>query len=151
MKKTDDKRERRKNDIEIVSIRTKNSKEETNNFYLKDDIWVEVSYKVNKPVKFTIGTSFRDYGDNLIAGIGSIADMELLDKEKGEYVAECKIPASQFVKGEYSVNVSFWSETRELLGYEDITMEGKPPKINILESNPARSGQFNAQGVWSEK
>lgn len=151
IKKTDDKRERRKNDIEIVSIRTKNSKEETNNFYLKDDIWVEVSYKVNKPVKFTIGTSFRDYGDNLIAGIGSIADMELLDKEKGEYVAECKIPASQFVKGEYSVNVSFWSETRELLGYEDITMEGKPPKINILESNSARSGQFNAQGVWSEK
>lgn len=53
-------------------------------------------------------------------------------------------------KGEYSVNVSFWSDTRELLGYEDITMEGNPPKINIVEANVARSGQFNAQGTWSE-
>lgn len=73
-----------------------------------------------------------------------------LNKEEGEYLAECRIPASQFIKGEYSVNVSFWSDTRELLGYEDITMEGNPPKINIVEANVARSGQFNAQGTWSE-
>ncbi|HFU3799648.1 TPA: polysaccharide ABC transporter ATP-binding protein [Streptococcus suis] len=147
---TIDKAEKRKNSIEVLSIRTKNSSEATDTFYLTDDILVEVKYKVNKPLTFTVGASFRDYGDNLVAGIGSIADMDLLHKEEGEYLAECRIPASQFIKGEYSVNVSFWSDTRELLGYEDITMEGNPPKINIVEANIARSGQFNAQGTWSE-
>ncbi|HEM5142834.1 TPA: ATP-binding cassette domain-containing protein [Streptococcus suis] len=147
---TVEKGEQRKNSIDVLSIRTKNSSKATDTFYLTDDILVEVKYKVNKPSTFTIGTSFRDYGDNLVAGIGSIVDMALLSKEEGEYLAECRIPASQFIKGEYSVNVSFWSDTRELLGYEDITMEGNPPKINIVEANVARSGQFNAQGTWSE-
>ena len=147
---TVEKGEKRKNSIDVLSIRTKNSSTATDTFYLTDDILVEVKYKVNKPLTFTIGTSFRDYGDNLVAGIGSIADMALLNKEEGEYLAVCRIPASQFIKGEYSVNVSFWSDTRELLGYEDITMEGNPPKINIVEANVARSGQFNAQGTWSE-
>lgn len=147
---TVEKGEKRKNSIDVLSIRTKNSSKATDTFYLTDDILVEVKYKVNKSLTFTIGTSFRDYSDTLVAGIGSIADMALLNKEEGEYLAECRIPASQFIKGEYSVNVSFWSDTRELLGYEDITMEGNPPKINIVEANVARSGQFNAQGTWSE-
>lgn len=36
----------------------KNSSKATDTFYLTDDILVEVKYKVNKPLTFTIGTSF---------------------------------------------------------------------------------------------
>ena len=56
---TVEKGEKRKNSIDVLSIRTKNSSKATDTFYLTDDILVEVKYKVNKAAVLLIKNRLR--------------------------------------------------------------------------------------------
>ena len=136
-------------DVLIDDVVVGNGTENTKTFAHDDTIEVNVFYTVRKEIKFSIGMSIRQQDDSLLAGIGSQGDVELTSLKPGKYKSTCTIPAKSLIKGQYSVNVSFWSDTRELLNYRDTTLGGGDiPIINIKDATIARSGLFNIDGEW---
>lgn len=135
--------------IIIDNIIVKNGDRKTKVFSKGDDITVEVYYTVRQLETFSIGMSIRTQDDNLLAGIGSQGDIQLSKFEPGSYKSICTIPARFLMKGQYSLNFSFWSESRELLTYLDTTLGGGDvPIINVKDITMARSGLFNIDGTW---
>lgn len=147
-KSANDKNPKSENVI-IDKVLVKNGNKKTNIFSNKDDITVEVYYTVKKPETFSIGMSIRTQDDSLLAGIGSQGDIKLSEFKTGSYKSVCRVPARALKKGQYSLNLSFWSESRELLTYLDTTLGGGDiPIINIKDMATARSGVFNIDGKW---
>lgn len=147
-KSADDKKSKSRN-VLIDNVVVKNGSKATKVFSNKDDITVEVYYTVKKPEIFSIGISIRTQDDNLLAGIGSQGDIKLSEFKPGSYRSVCRISASVLMKGQYSLNLSFWNENRELLTYLDTTLGGGDiPIIHIKDLKLARSGLFNIDGKW---
>lgn len=135
--------------VNIDKVVIKNGNKKTNIFSNKDNITAEVYYTVKESETFSIGMSIRTQDDNLLAGIGSQGDIRLSKFEPGSYKSICTIPAKVLMKGQYSLNFSFWSESRELLAYLDTTLGGGDiPIINVKDITMARSGMFNIDGTW---
>lgn len=147
-KSADDKKSKSRN-VLIDKVVVKNGSKATKVFSNKDDIIVEVYYTVKKPEIFSIGMSIRTQDDNLLAGIGSQGDIKLSEFKPGSYKSVCRIPAGVLMKGQYSLNLSFWNGNRELLTYLDTTLGGGDiPIIYIKDLKLARSGLFNIDGKW---
>ena len=147
-KSANDKNPKSENVI-IDKVVVKNGNKKTNIFSNKDDITAEVYYTVKKPETFSIGMSIRIQDDSLLAGIGSQGDIKLSEFQPGSYKSVCIVSAKALKKGQYSLNLSFWSESRELLTYLDTTLGGGDiPIINIKDMATARSGVFNIDGKW---
>lgn len=137
--------------IDINKIYTKNNGKETNIFSNNEDIEVFVDFTVKREVDATIGLSLRRLDDTLLAGMGSKIDLGLSNLKKGKHTASCVVKAGQLLKDRYSLNISFWSESRELLAYHDSTLGSEGIyTIEVIGNFEARSGMFNINGEWRD-